>query len=255
VNTETEPAYEGQAVIGAIATHDAPETIGIPTVRYVHYPGAQQLILWLPQSGYHGYGDVTLTRGADTIENDTVRSRLNGSIQILWNTLPWPPGDYLITITHEEGWRHEVALTKLAEGIETPAPEPPPLLDPAIEHAPIIYRDGAGNLLPNTDLDMREQAQRNVARRFNRRLEYEGNFRAGTIHYIDGDLRISFYHEMCGGSMKFSIDVPSAEHWVAATKTPLSDRDEILKFVADEVKREQASSWRYEITPSTIDFY
>jgi hypothetical protein len=256
VNSETDPAHEGQIVIGVIATHDAPEAIGIPTVRYVHYPGAQQLILWLPQSGYHGYGDVTLSRGAHVIEKQTVRDRLNGSTQILWNTLPWPPGDYLIAITHAEGWRHQVALTKLAEGIDPPAPEPPPAPpEPDVEPAPIIYRDGAGNLIPNADLELRGAAQRDIARRFGQRLEYEGNYRAGTIHYIDGDHRISFYHEMCGGSMKFSIDIPAAAHWEAATGTPLSNRDEILKFVAEQVKRDQAPNWRYEITPGAIDFY
>ena len=31
--------------------------------------------------------------------------------------------------------------------------------------------------------------------------------------------------------------------------------DEIVKFVADQVKRDQAPNWRYEITPTTIDFY
>ena len=55
--------------------------------------------------------------------------------------------------------------------------------------------------------------------------------------------------------MKFSIDVPAVEHWVAATGMPLSRRDEIIGFVARRVRQEQASSWRYEITGRTIDFY
>ena len=253
--SDTETTYEGKVVVGAIGTTDAPPTIGVPTVRYVFYPGAQQLILWLPQSGYHGYGDVTLTRNGEAVEKDTVRNRLNGSVQILWNTLHWPPGDYLITITHEEGWRHEVALTKLVEGVEPPAPEPPPQPEPDLDAPPIVYRDGFGRVIPDTDLEMRGQAHHQLARRFGRKLEYEGNYRAGTIIYTDGEHTLRFYHEMCGGSMKFSIDIPAAEHWVAATGAPLSERDEIVAFVADQVKRDQAPSWRYEITPSTIDFY
>ena len=81
---------------------DAPAEIGFLTLRFVHYPGAQQLILWLPQSGYHGYGDVTLTRTGAVVDLAAVRDRLNGSVQILWDTLPWAPGDYVITITHAD---------------------------------------------------------------------------------------------------------------------------------------------------------
>ena len=120
---------------------------------------------------------------------------------------------------------------------------------------PIVYRDGFGNIVPDLDLEMREGVRRKLVSTFGRRLEYEGNFRAGTIIYIDGDTRIRFYHEMCGGEMKFSIDVPVVAHWQDATGTPLSQRDDIIAFVAQRVKQEQASSWRYEITANSIDFY
>jgi len=102
---------------------------------------------------------------------------------------------------------------------------------------------------------MRAGVAGKLASTFGRRLEYEGNFRAGTIIYVDGDIRIPFYHEMCGGEMKFSIDVPVVAHWQDATGTPLSQRDDIIAFVAQRVKQEQASSWRYEITGQSIDFY
>jgi hypothetical protein len=256
--SDTETTNEGQVVVGAIGTVDAPPSVGVPTVRYVYYPGAQQLILWLPQSGYHGYRDVTRTHGAEIVEKETVRNRLNGSVQILWNTLHWPPGNYLITITHEEGWRHEVALTKLAEGVEPPAPEPPdpePISNPPGYSEPIVYRDGAGNVIPDVEREIREKIHRDVARKFARKLEYEGTYRAGTIIYTDGDHTIRFYHEMCGGSLHFSIDIPAADHWVAATGLPLSDREEIVNFVAAQVKRDQAPTWNYRITPNTIDFY
>ena len=108
--SEEPPTHEGHVVIGDIRTLDAPPEIGVLTLRFVHYPGAQQLILWLPQSGYHGYGDVTVTHNGAVIERAPVRSRLNGSVQILWDTLPWAPGSYLIVITHDDGWRHEAAL-------------------------------------------------------------------------------------------------------------------------------------------------
>lgn len=250
----SESAHEGQIVIGDIRTVNAAAGAGAPTVKYVHYPGAQQLILWLPQSGYHGYGELTVTHGADVIERATVRDRLNGSVQILWNTLPWPPGEYAIAISHADGWRHEVHLHKLDAGVAPPAPEPvsPP---PAEDRPPIVYRDGSGNVIPDADIEMRVGALNDLTRRLSRRLEYEGTYRAGSVIYMDGVHRITFYNEMCGGGVHAAIDIPTVEQWESATGAPLSLRDEILEFVAQRVQQEQASTWKYRITDRSIEFY
>ena len=247
-------AHEGHVVIGDVRTVGGPEEAGKPTLKYVWYPGSQQLILWLPRPGHQGYGELVVSRDGEAVERAPVMSRLNGSVQILWDTLAWAPGEYLIAITHAEGWRHEIDLRKLEPGVAPPAPEPVAVVEEA-PRGPIVYRDGFGNIIPDLDLEMREGMGRKLATTFGQRLEYEGNFRAGTIIYIDGETRIPFYHEMCGGEMKFSIDVPEVKHWEAATGLPLSRRDEIIAFVARRVQQEQASSWRYEITGRTIDFY
>lgn len=102
---------------------------------------------------------------------------------------------------------------------------------------------------------MRAGVRQELVSRFGRRLEYEGNLRAGTIIYVDGDLRIPFYHEMCGGEMKFSIDLPVVERWQAETATPVSQRDEIVAFVVERVKWSRRLPRRYEITGRSIDFY
>lgn len=248
-----DPAYEGHIVIGDIRTLDAPPGIGVLTLRFVHYPGAPQLILWLPQSGYHGYGDVTVICNSKVIEQASVRDRLNGSVQILWDTLPWTPGDYLIAITHADGWRHEAVLRKLEAGVAPPQPEPPPVPPPSNE--PIVYRDGAGNLIPNTDLEIRERLHAKLERTFGRRLEYEGTVRAGAVIYIDPVHRIVFPNEMCGGALQASIEIPTVTHWEDATGAPLWMRDEIVAFVAERVQRDQASTWQYRITAASIDFY
>ena len=253
MTTDAEPAHEGHIVIGDIRNTDAPAEVGLLTLKFVHYPGAQQLILWLPQSGYHGYGDLSVTRDGVVIEQGSVRSRLNGSVQILFATLDWPPGDYRIVITHADGWRHEAALQKLEAGVDPPKPAPPP--PEPVSDTPIVYRDGFGKVIPDLDLQIRARVQQEVARRFNRRLEYEGTLRGGSVIYIDGDRRLSFDNELCGGAMKCTIYIPSPAHWEAATGIPLAERDEIIAFVAAQVKREQASSWRYEITANSIDFY
>ncbi len=247
------PVHDGQIAIGGIQTSDGPSDLKLPTVKFVHYPGSQQLILWLPRPGYQGYETLTVTRDGKVIEQAEVMSRLNGSVQILFATLTWPEGDYAITISNKDGFRHEVTLTKLPEGQPLPVEPPPPSPPPSDE--PIVYRDGSGKILPNEDLELREKVIRDMARKFTRKLEYEGNFRAGTIHYIDGERRISFWHEMAGGNMKFYIDIPPEEQWEGRTGTPLSEREDIITFVANRVKQDQASSWRYEITANAINFY
>lgn len=252
--SESESTHEGHVVVGDIRTSDGAGAAGQPTVKFVHYPGSQQLILWLPKPAYQGYAELSVTRDGADVERGPVSSRMNGSVQILFATLEWPPGEYLIRITHKDGWRHEVELRKLEPGVAPPAPEPVAPIEEA-PRGPIVYRDGFGNVIPDLDLEMRGAVSSALARKLSRRLDYEGTYRAGTIIYVEGDVRIAFPNEMCGGSIKFSIEIPSAAHWEAATGAPLASRDEIIAFVANRVKQERASSWSYEITGTSIDFY
>lgn len=251
--------FDGHIVPGEpVNSGDGAAGAGLLTVRFVHYPGAQQLIIWLPQSGYQGYGDLRLTGPGGLVESAPVRDRLNGSVQILWNTLGWPPGSYRLEIDRDDGVQHRLGMTKLEAGAAPPepaAPEPEPELFQRDECGEIIYRDGAGNVLPNADLDLREKVLADMARRFNRRLEFEGTFRGGTVHYIDSVRRIAFWHEMAGGGYHMMIDIPAADRWEAATGTPLAERDEIVRFVAEETRRVQAPSWNFEITATDIRFY
>lgn len=256
---------EGDIEIGAVANIGAPEQVGLLTARFVRYPGCQQLTLWLPQSGYHGYGALrVLMSNSKVIEQTTVAERLNGSVQILWDTLEWEAGAYRIEIDHDDGWRHVLALRKFEPIAESEEPAPVPRVmaprAPSPEaasraSAPIVYRDGFGRVLPDQDMVLRKQALEDLKNRFSRRLRYDGNFRAGTITYVEGDLQIAFSHEMGGGGCKFYIDVPSAAQWEAHTGTPLARRGEILLFVAQTVQREQASSWRYKIEADTITYW
>ena len=249
---ETE-AHEGHVVIGDIHSPGAPDGVGLLTLRFVRYPGAQQLILWLPQSGCQGYSDLTVTRGDAVVEQAPVRSRLNGSVQILFDTLTWPPGDYSIIITHEGGWRHEASLRKFPPEVAPPPPEPTPTPEPS--DPPIVYRDGAGKVIPDVDLEIRAGVQVDLERRFGRRVEYSGTSRVGEVIYIDPVHRIVFPNEMRGGDTRVSIVIPSAEAWESETGAPLSLRDEIIAFVAARVQQDQASTWRYRITDTSIDFH
>ena len=115
----SEPGYEGHVVIVGIRNLDAPEGAGLLTLHFVHYPGSQQLTLWLPQSGYQSYGELSVMRGETVIERGPVRDRLNGSVQILFATLAWPPGDY--TIVNQYGSWYSAASTILRAPKQPPA--------------------------------------------------------------------------------------------------------------------------------------
>lgn len=246
--------FEGEIVLEPPVNVGAPEGMALLTAQFVRYPGCQQLILWLPQPGRPGYGALRIV-GPDgaLMEQAPVASRLNGSIQILTDTFGWPPGDYRVEIDHTEGWRHEVRMRKLEAGVAAPKP-PAPTHEEKPSDAARIYRDGFGNVIPNVDLEMRRDALETIVAKFTRRLEFEGNARAGMVIYIEGERRIRFSHEMCAGRVKFSIDLPRPQHWEAQTGAPLTARDDIVEFVARETQRTQASSWAYEIHEDRIDF-
>ncbi|APW36711.1 hypothetical protein RD110_05500 [Rhodoferax koreense] len=86
------------------------------------------------------------------------------------------------------------------------------------------------------------------------RLEYRGSFRAGVITYVEGALRIDFRHAHGGRCCRFFIELPDEAAWESATRTPLVRRDDIVDFVAETVRREEAGSWRYEIEPTRIRY-
>lgn len=223
-------------------------------LKIVHYPDCQQLIIWLPQTGR----DYTMIKIVDitnnTIVEHTMVSRLlNGEIQILIDTLPLVPSTYNISIDHKSGNQHLISLVKYEEGFKIQILKT--VAEPSHNDEPIIYRDGFGNVIENEDIIMANKLKQDIYDKFNRRIEYEGNLRGGTITYIDGNTRIKFDHEMGGGNCLFFIYIPKEKEWENATGTPLSKRNEILKFVAETVHREKAGSTRLEITESEITYY
>lgn len=247
----SETGFDGHLILATPENIGAAEGAGLLHAKAAVYPGAQQLILWLPADGWSGYETLRITGPEGVIEEGPLTAHLNGRVQILVDTYPWPPGAYRVEITHAEGWAHTLTLQKLEEGVALP-PDPAPPPEPS--KGPIVYRDGFGNILPDTDLEMHDAALKAIAARFSRRLEFEGNARAGSIIYIDGDIRLRFYHEMYTGPVHFSIDVPPPDKWEAATGQPLTERDYILNFLAEETRRRQASRLKTIIQDNRIDF-
>ena len=277
--------HEGEITLGEATNRGIGPQPGLLAARFARYPGCQQLVVWLPRPGHSGYGELTVREhGGAVHERSPVTSRLSGSVQILFDTLAWPPGEYDIEVAHQDGWSHAITLRKWppdstghpggaqegvparagaggAKALDAMAVGANAADDRAADvktvpaSPPIIYYDGFGKIVPDVDLELREQALAALARRFARRLRYEGNFRAGAIVYEDGDVQIRFANEMAGGACRFSIELPDEGRWEAVTGAPLADRDDIVSFVARRVQHEQAGSWRYEITPRAINFY
>ena len=229
------------------------------SIRFVHYPDCQQLIIWLPRPGVEYKGLRLIDNKSDKVQEIwQVADKLNGSIQLLWDTLPVKPGNYTLELEGINGGRHLVSFTKYREG-EKPVIqqtfEPINISNEDRPTNPIIYKDSRGRIIPDEDLALREELNKEIPGKFFRHLEYEGNFRAGTIIYVDGNTRIRFSHEMGGGNCMFYIDIPTEQSWEHETNTTRGKRKDILEFVATKVQEEQASHCNYEIKDNSIVFY
>lgn len=253
---------------------------GTLTGRFVRYPGSQQLSIWLPGNGWEYDGNVRILnlKTQTILEEKPVSDLLNGSVLMTWDTLTWPTGEYLLEIAHPKGGTHELYIKKWEEGELYPKDElvemPVTTAQSLLRVEPVqteqnshdniwqVYKDGSGQDIPNIDQTLRESMNLNIQNIFKKlltntgpKLEYEGNFRGGNVIYLEGDLRLTFWHEMGGGDCKMYIDVPDASTWEQRTNTPLTRRAEILLFVANTVRLEKAPSWRYEIGEREIAFY
>lgn len=251
--------------------------------RFVRYPGSQQLIVWLPASGFTYSGNYLIANSKNTIDHNTVQSKLNGSTQLVFYTIEWPAGDYYLQIDIPTGGTHVMKFKKWEENelvpkdqimempvayagqpslIKKTLPDNDEIEIPQEDSLWKIYKDGTGKPIPNEDRMIRAMADEKMVETFRNllitkgpSLEYEGNFRSGYVIYVDGDNRIKFYHEMGGGDCKMYVDIPTSEKWEQDTKLPLHKRREILLFVASTIQKEQANSWRFEIRDDMIYFY
>ena len=270
--------YEGIIEITKIEnTGENTDQIGTLKAQFVRYPSNQQLSVWLPEYGGHSYGKLRIIniKTGELIEEQAVSAKINGSVLMTWDTLLWSPSVYCLDIEHPKGGIHSLFFNKLKAGeivpkdkiveMPTASAENPSL---AIDLLPKeaskttesdsmwkVYLDGFGNPIPNEDARIRANAFSDLTAKFSRRIEFEGTYRSGYVTYIEGDIRIRFYHEMYGGKYHMGIDIPTENQWEAQTKTPLSKRQEIIEFLAKTVQKEQASSWRYEIRDTDIAFY
>jgi hypothetical protein len=225
-------------------------------VRFVHYPDCQQLILWLPDY-FKEYNDVNIRNKEDNIIifDHKIEDIISGSIQILIDSLFIYPGVYELNVKKKDGMVHTVIFKKYPEG------EMPKIAQSKVPEAinldsePIVYRDGFGNILPNEDLLLRQNIIDKTINKFTRRLEYVSHGREGEVIYIEGEKSIRFLMEPGAYDCIFYLNIPSMANWEKTTNFPLSEREDIISFVAKETQRDQASSCDFNISENEIAYY
>lgn len=237
--------------------------------RFVRYPGCQQLQLWLPQPDHNGARRVQVRRADGLVVDDAaLHERLSGPVQLLFDTLAWPPGAYQLTVDAAPG-QPAVALALHKWAADPPAAPPP--ADARVdaggrgahagfggsEPAP-VYRDGLGRVLPDEAQRLRDTAWAQLQRRFSRQVRVHNQGRAGTVTYeerLPQLRRLHFAHEIAGGPWHWAVTVPTPARWQAETGLPLAERDELLRFVAESLQRSQGPHWAWTLTDDTIAFH
>lgn len=78
--------------------------------------------------------------------------------------------------------------------------------------------------------------------------------RCGTVRYAEGWWRrVEFDWEFGGGDIVAMIRIPTAKQWAGAVPWAANRRDEIVRRVADEVRRQRCRDSRVRMTDSWIE--
>ena len=208
-----------------------------PLARVAQYADCVQLQLWLPElrppQGWQrlqlrdAHGRLLLDEAMDGL--------LQAGNRLLLDALPWPAGLLCLQASHRSGVHVRVQLQR--------SPAPAPLPQPA----------SAAD--PADDLRLRDRLLDRLARRFAWRLTYDNHGRSGRVLFHELECCLAFAWEMTGDDADpLVIAVPPAADWERCTGRPLSEREAILRFVADTAQREQARSWRAEVRDDAIVF-
>jgi hypothetical protein len=112
-----------------------------------------------------------------------------------------------------------------------------------------LFDSNGVELDSGVDLD---KFKNDLASRFFPVLEYTQDGRGGSIYYKEGDVKIEFGWEFGGGNAVVILFIPETKYWEAQTATPLSRRDEILRFLSEQVIRDQAQGCTYKIYGNSI---
>ena len=68
-----------------------------------------------------------------------------------------------------------------------------------------------------------------------------------------GEIRLSY--EFGGGNCLAFINVPTVAEWTKKTNRPISQRQEILQFVAEQTIKDKAKNCYYELYDNSITIF
>lgn len=88
-----------------------------------------------------------------------------------------------------------------------------------------------------------------------RKLDYIYDGRSGHVVYSDEQGIIRLYYEFGAGNCVAMINVPTVEEWTTVTNRPVSDRDAILTFIAEQAISDQASNCSYRFSDNFIELF
>lgn len=227
----------GSLQVLACASTGPQVDVAAPLARVAQYADCVQLQLWLPVLHPAKDWQRMQLRNAQgrLLLDEAMDALLQAGNRLLLDAAPWPAGVLRLEMSHRSGVQVRVELLRSA----TPATlsQPAPLADPA------------------EDLRLRDEHLERLARRFAWRLSYENEGRSGRVLFHELERHLAFAWEMTGDEAEpLVIDVPSPAEWERCTGRPLSQREEVLRFVAETAQREQARSWRAELRDEAIVF-
>ncbi len=73
------------------------------------------------------------------------------------------------------------------------------------------------------------------------KVSYSNDGRSGHVWYRSREAEFAMYFEFSGGDCIASISIPGPEDWEKHTGLPLSQRDEVLDFIGQQVVKDQTT--------------
>ena len=78
-------------------------------------------------------------------------------------------------------------------------------------------------------------------------VTYSEGGRGGTIHYSSSETSFDMWYEFALSPAVVDIGIPESKYWEAQTKTPLSQRETILRYIGEQVTKDKLTGDGYAL--------